>query len=67
MSRNTKLQDAVRLALGLGAGTLALGFSPGALAQDEGAEQVEEITRASKRKTLRPTHRLLRSASSRSN
>ncbi len=44
MSRNTKLQDAVRLALGLGAGTLALGFSPGALAQDEGAEQVEEIT-----------------------
>jgi len=44
MSSNTKLQNAVRLGLGIGAGALAAGFAPGALAQ--GADQdvaIEEI------------------------
>ena len=44
MKSNSKLQSAVRLALGLSAGTLALAASPGALAQDEGAQVLEEIT-----------------------
>jgi outer membrane receptor protein involved in Fe transport len=44
MSNNRKLQHAVRIALGLSAGTLALGMSPGVLAQDEGVDQIEEIT-----------------------
>ena len=43
MSSNTKLQKAVRLALGISAGTLALGVSPGALAQDDRGDEVEEI------------------------
>lgn len=42
MSSNTKLQYAVRLALGISAGTLAFGISPGALAQDDD-ESIEEI------------------------
>ena len=44
MSSNNKLQTAVRLGLGIGAGALAAGFAPGALAQ--GADQevaIEEI------------------------
>ncbi len=44
MSSNSKLQNAVRLGLGMGAGALAVGFAPGALAQ--GADQevaIEEI------------------------
>ena len=42
MSSNTKLQQAVRGALGLSVGTLALGVSPGALAQDA-VDELEEI------------------------
>lgn len=41
MSSNTNLQNAVRLALGMGAGALAVGFAPGALAQ--GADQEAAI------------------------
>ena len=41
MSSNHKLQNAVRLGLGIGAGALAVGFAPGALAQ--GADQEVEI------------------------
>ena len=44
MYTNRKLQSAVRLALGLSVGSLALGASPGALAQDEGVDEIEEIT-----------------------
>jgi outer membrane receptor protein involved in Fe transport len=44
MNSNSKLQSAVRLALGMSAGTLALAASPVALAQDEGAQVLEEIT-----------------------
>ena len=42
---DNKLRTAVRLGLGLGAGALAVGFSPGAMAQDEAAadEVLEEI------------------------
>ncbi len=42
---DNKLQTAVRLGLGIGAGALAVGFSPGAVAQDAGAsdEVLEEI------------------------
>ena len=41
MFRKKPLSDAVRLALGVGAGTLAFGASSGALAQDD--EIIEEI------------------------
>ena len=41
MIRNTKLQSAVKVALGISAGTLAIGASPGALAQD--GDALEEI------------------------
>jgi iron complex outermembrane recepter protein len=44
MATNRKLQTAVRLALGVSAGLLAVSVAPSALAQDEGAEQIEEIT-----------------------
>ena len=45
MSSNHKLRTAVRLALGMGAGALAIGAAPAALAQDDGAsEGIEEIT-----------------------
>jgi iron complex outermembrane receptor protein len=44
MYTNRKLQYAVRLALGVSASTLALGMSPGALAQDDDADELEEIT-----------------------
>lgn len=40
MFSNTKLRSAVRFALGLSAGTLALGASPSALAQDDAAEAI---------------------------
>lgn len=44
MSSNTKLQSAVRLGLGIGAGALAVGFAPGAMAQGADQEEVlEEI------------------------
>ena len=43
MSSTNKLQNAVRFALGIGAGTLAIGAAPGALAQDD-AQEIEEIT-----------------------
>ncbi len=41
MSSNTKLRTAVRLGLGIGAGAIAVGFAPGAMAQ--GADQDEPI------------------------
>jgi len=40
---NSKLHNAVRLALGLSAGALALSAAPGAMAQDDGAKQIEEV------------------------
>ena len=45
MSSDKRLQTAVRLGLGMGAGALALGYAPGALAQDsaEADEVLEEI------------------------
>jgi outer membrane receptor protein involved in Fe transport len=43
MSSTNKLQNAVRFALGISAGTLAIGAAPGALAQDD-AQEIEEIT-----------------------
>lgn len=45
MFSNRKLQTAVRLSLGIGAGALAVGFAPGALAQDADSadEPLEEI------------------------
>jgi len=44
MSSNSKLQSAVRLGLGIGAGALAVGFAPGAMAQGADQEEVlEEI------------------------
>ncbi len=44
MFSNRKLQTAVRLGLGMGAGAMAVGFAPGALAQDAGADEpLEEI------------------------
>ena len=43
MSSNVKLRDAVRLALGVSAGTLAVGAAQSAMAQDPGAQEVEEI------------------------
>jgi len=45
MLSNNKLSTAIRLGLGLGAGALAVGFSPGVLAQDAGLsdEVLEEI------------------------
>ncbi|MDH3549299.1 MAG: TonB-dependent receptor, partial [Gammaproteobacteria bacterium] len=46
MYSNSKLRTAVRLSLGIGAGALAAGYAPGALAQDESSagEALEEIT-----------------------
>jgi iron complex outermembrane receptor protein len=44
MYSNSKLHTAVRLGLGMGAGALAVGFAPGALAQEaDSAEPIEEI------------------------
>lgn len=43
MFSENRLRTAVRLALGTGAGAIAVGLSPGALAQDEAAEVLEEI------------------------
>jgi len=44
MFSNRKLQTAVRLGLGMGAGAMAVGFAPGAMAQDAGADEpLEEI------------------------
>ena len=39
MFSNHKLQTAVRTALGLGAGAMAVGFAPSAMAQDAGADE----------------------------
>ena len=41
MTRNSKLRSAVRVALGISAGTLAIGAAPGALAQE--VDALEEI------------------------
>lgn len=45
MSSNSKLQRAVRLGLGMGAGVLGVGLAPNAIAQgaDQGGEVLEEI------------------------
>ena len=44
MISNKTVQTSVRLALGMSAGTLAVGASPGAWAQDDGSQrEVEEI------------------------
>ncbi len=44
MFSNRKLQTAVRLGLGMGAGAMAVGFAPGAMAQDASADEpLEEI------------------------
>ncbi|MCH7829487.1 MAG: TonB-dependent receptor [Proteobacteria bacterium] len=44
MFSNRKLQTAVRLGLGIGAGALAVGFAPGAMAQGaDDADELEEI------------------------
>ncbi|MDH3746758.1 MAG: TonB-dependent receptor [Gammaproteobacteria bacterium] len=43
MNTNSKLQSAVRLALGMSAGALAVSVAPSALAQDVGADDVEQI------------------------
>ena len=43
MPTNMKVRTAVKLALAANAGLIGLALSPGALAQDEGADQVEEI------------------------
>ena len=44
MFSNSKLQAAVRLGLGMGAGAMAVGFAPGAMAQDAAADEpLEEI------------------------
>ena len=44
MFSNSNLRSAVRLALGMGAGAMAVGVAPSALAQDDGADQpLEEI------------------------
>lgn len=43
MFSENKLRTAVRIALGMGAGAFAVGLSPGALAQDDSAETIEEI------------------------
>ena len=44
MVRNTSVRNAVKLALAVNAGLLGLSAAPGALAQDQGAEELEEIT-----------------------
>jgi iron complex outermembrane receptor protein len=44
MDIDSKLRSAVRLALGVGAGALAVSASPGALAQESGTGDLEEIT-----------------------
>ena len=43
MTNNRKVQRAVRLALGIGAGSLSLGVAPGALGQIEGDQVLEEV------------------------
>ena len=43
MPTNRKVQRAVRLALGIGAGSLTFGASTGALAQVEGEQVLEEV------------------------
>jgi len=50
MTSNSKLHTAVRLSLGIGAGALAVGFAPGAMAQgaDEGEEFEEIVTTGSR-------------------
>lgn len=44
MSSNIRVRNAVKLALAVNAGLIGLGSAPGALAQEEGAEDLEEIT-----------------------
>jgi outer membrane receptor protein involved in Fe transport len=44
MARNTNVRNAIKLALAVNAGLLGLSAAPGALAQEEGAGQLEEIT-----------------------
>lgn len=44
MARNLNVRNAVKLALAVNAGLIGLSVAPGALAQEEGADQLEEIT-----------------------
>ena len=44
MARNLNVRNAVKLALAVNAGLIGLSAAPGALAQEEGADQLEEIT-----------------------
>lgn len=44
MSSSIRVRNAVKLALAVNAGVIGLGSAPGALAQEEGAEDLEEIT-----------------------
>ena len=44
MARNSSVRNAVKLALAVNAGLLGLSAAPGVLAQDQGAEELEEIT-----------------------
>ncbi|MDH3401642.1 MAG: TonB-dependent receptor, partial [Chromatiales bacterium] len=48
MSRNSKLQKAVRLGLGFSAGLMTLAMGPGAYAQEEGAKIEEIVTTGSR-------------------
>ena len=44
MAQKMNVRNAVKLALAVNAGLIGLSAAPGALAQDEGAGQIEEIT-----------------------
>jgi outer membrane cobalamin receptor len=44
MARNLNVRNAVKLALAVNAGLIGMAAAPGALAQEEGADQLEEIT-----------------------
>ncbi len=44
MARNLNVRNAVKLALAVNAGLIGLSVAPGALAQEESTEQLEEIT-----------------------
>jgi len=44
MARNLNVRNAVKLALAVNAGLIGMAAAPGALAQEEGADELEEIT-----------------------
>jgi len=56
MARNLNVRNAVKLALAVNAGLIGMSAAPGAFAQEENADQLEEITVTGSRiKTFRPT------------